>query len=355
MQDQLLEIVEKMIGGSEEDYQMQVQELFYKRMNSLVAPIIRDKDECQQAVEKISHALYFEIQSLEDTEGFYEWAYRFVTVEAYSIFIRTHGRLFHSTTRSKMHYKYQSLDHDKELKQCLLEKKKQDKGFSKKLMNHLSVRKVVLYQMYCMEKCSIDDISDMLRVDKKVIRAKVGELRQFILDFDVNDEAKSNAAESSHVQNGEEAGKGHRSVRKEERHVTRRERIISYVFLGVFVVIGLVSGVHKAYEAKTTPTIYKTRYQTVYDGVDYSLVYNYNYYRWKYDDIDEKFGDSDEEALLHFVRYGMAEGRQAIETFNPIVYRDNNSDIKEVYGDDTKGYYFHYINSGYAEARKAME
>lgn len=353
MQDQLLEIVEKMIGGSEEDYQMQVQELFYKRMNSLVAPIIRDKDECQQAVEKISHALYFEIQSLEDTEGFYEWAYRFVTVEAYSIFIRTHGRLFHSTTRSKMHYKYQSLDHDKELKQCLQEKKKQDKGFSKKLMNHLSVRKVVLYQMYCMEKCSIDDISDMLRVDKKVIRAKVGELRQFILDFDVNDEAKSNAAESGHVQSREEAGKGHRSIRKEERRATRRERIISYVFLGVFVVIGLVSGVHKAYEAKTTPTIYKTRYQTVYDGVDYSPVYDYNYYRWLYEDIDKIYGDDDELALEHFVKYGITEGRQASATFSPIAYRDNNPDVKEMYGEDTPWYYLHYILIGRSEGRKA--
>ena len=50
---------------------------------------------------------------------------------------------------------------------------------------------------------------------------------------------------------------------------------------------------------------------TVYDGVDYAAVYDYDYYHSHYPDLQDAFGDNDVAFLEHFVLCGMAEGRQA--------------------------------------------
>lgn len=49
---------------------------------------------------------------------------------------------------------------------------------------------------------------------------------------------------------------------------------------------------------------------TVYNGVDYSAVFDYNYYISNNGDIKAAFGDDDVAVLAHFVNYGMSEGRR---------------------------------------------
>ena len=49
---------------------------------------------------------------------------------------------------------------------------------------------------------------------------------------------------------------------------------------------------------------------TVYNGVDYSAVFDYNYYITNNGDIKAAFGDDDVSVLAHFVNYGMSEGRR---------------------------------------------
>ena len=92
---------------------------------------------------------------------------------------------------------------------------------------------------------------------------------------------------------------------------------------------------------------------TVYNGVDYSKVYNYNYYIKKYPDIKKAFGSDDAAVLRHFVNYGMREGRQGAATFNLAAYRSRYSDLRAAFGKDNAKYYMHYIRYGYREKRKA--
>ena len=49
---------------------------------------------------------------------------------------------------------------------------------------------------------------------------------------------------------------------------------------------------------------------SVYNGVDYSAVFDYNYYISNNGDIKAAFGDDDVAVLAHFVNYGMSEGRR---------------------------------------------
>ncbi len=97
----------------------------------------------------------------------------------------------------------------------------------------------------------------------------------------------------------------------------------------------------------------QTGASTVYNGVDYSAVYDYNYYINNYADLRTAFGSNSSAALEHFATYGMNEGRQASADFNVGIYKNNYADLRAAFGDNTKLYYQHYINFGKNEGRNA--
>lgn len=92
---------------------------------------------------------------------------------------------------------------------------------------------------------------------------------------------------------------------------------------------------------------------TIYNGVDYAAVYDFDYYINRYPDLKAAFGNDDLAALVHFVEYGMAEGRQASEQFNPAAYRGRYRDLDATFGDGWKEYYSHYMDYGMKEGRNA--
>ena len=87
--------------------------------------------------------------------------------------------------------------------------------------------------------------------------------------------------------------------------------------------------------------------------INYDAVYNTDYYMAANPDLVLVFGTDSKALLNHFVKYGMAEGRQACAEFNVHVYRATYPDLAAAYGDDLKQYYMHYINYGKAEGRTA--
>ncbi len=99
----------------------------------------------------------------------------------------------------------------------------------------------------------------------------------------------------------------------------------------------------------------RTESGNVYNGIDYSAVYDYTYYVSKYADLKRTYGDDKYKALEHFVKYGMGEGRQAIDSFAVHVYQSNYWDLQNAYGDDLKLYYLHYIDYGRAEGRNGKD
>ena len=89
----------------------------------------------------------------------------------------------------------------------------------------------------------------------------------------------------------------------------------------------------------------------VVDGYDYSLVYDYNYYITHNKDVADFYGNNEQAVFNHFLRRGMIEARQAIETFNVKIYRDNYEDLQKAFGNDLVKYYQHYIKYGKKENR----
>lgn len=92
---------------------------------------------------------------------------------------------------------------------------------------------------------------------------------------------------------------------------------------------------------------------TSYNGVDYSSVFDLDYYMEHNADLKKKFGTDYNKYIEHFVNHGMKEGRQGSSTFNVQTYKKNYKDLQKVYGNDLVKYYEHYIKYGKKEGRKA--
>ena len=91
---------------------------------------------------------------------------------------------------------------------------------------------------------------------------------------------------------------------------------------------------------------------TVFENVDYYLVFDYYYYINRYEDVAMTVGTDPMAVLEHFVTIGMAEGRTGSAAFNPYSYKNNHIDLIEHFGDDWEKYYLHYISFGNIENRE---
>ena len=105
---------------------------------------------------------------------------------------------------------------------------------------------------------------------------------------------------------------------------------------------------------KTTGTTQMVGYVTKLNGIDYSAVYDFNFYINKYSDLKKAYGTYNDQAVLnHFVKYGMKESRQASSQFILSYYRANYEDLRKAYGNNNAAYYLHYIKYGKNEGRIA--
>ena len=91
---------------------------------------------------------------------------------------------------------------------------------------------------------------------------------------------------------------------------------------------------------------------TVYNGTDYALVFNYEYYFQHYSNVRARFKGNPEGALAYFVKEGMGVHQRASESFDVMSYYRANQDLRLAFGQDWAKYYNHYITQGYKEPRK---
>ena len=91
--------------------------------------------------------------------------------------------------------------------------------------------------------------------------------------------------------------------------------------------------------------------QWVKDGFDYSLVFNATYYLAMYPDLRKAYKTNKKKAFEHFLKCGMAEGRQATAGFNPVAYKERYPDLRKAFGKDYPKYYKHYCTHGFGEGR----
>lgn len=106
--------------------------------------------------------------------------------------------------------------------------------------------------------------------------------------------------------------------------------------------------------SSTKPSTSTTSAKYIYNGLDYSLVFNPTYYANKYADLKKAFGVNATALFNHFKQYGMKEGRKASANFDIKVYKNTYTDLRAAFGENLPLYYKHYIEYGKKEGRRAI-
>ena len=127
-------------------------------------------------------------------------------------------------------------------------------------------------------------------------------------------------------------------------------KFAAYNKSGGKVLTGLTK--RRAAEKKLFDTAEKNVF--VFDGVDYSKVFDPVFYAEHNPDVKVAYGTGAKKLFEHFRVYGMREISRAgktIATFNVEVYKAQNADLQKAFGNDIKLYYKHYCINGYKEGR----
>ena len=95
-----------------------------------------------------------------------------------------------------------------------------------------------------------------------------------------------------------------------------------------------------------------TKKVTVYNGVDYARVYNFDYYVAHFSAVKKKYANNPSGALKYFVTVGIPHRHRACQNFNVTSYIYGNADLRRLYKNNYKKYYLHYINKGYNSAKR---
>lgn len=92
----------------------------------------------------------------------------------------------------------------------------------------------------------------------------------------------------------------------------------------------------------------------IFEGLDYSPVFDPTFYANKYPDLKIAFGSNATALFHHFCTNGMKEGRMGSVNFNVITYKSNYIDLRNAFHDNLPLYYKHYLTNGYKENRKCV-
>ena len=85
---------------------------------------------------------------------------------------------------------------------------------------------------------------------------------------------------------------------------------------------------------------------TIYQGIDYAAVYNYDDYMERYTNLANVYGTDCAGALQYFVEHGMADGQHGSNAFDVWSYRRLNHEVRKTLLADIPAYYLHYIKEG---------
>ena len=131
---------------------------------------------------------------------------------------------------------------------------------------------------------------------------------------------------------------------------TFKKKVFGMVMVASLVVTAVVPNVVVKAETGEEPS-----YPTVYKGIDYAPVYDYDYYTRYNVDVAMAFPGDKEKVLKHFVENGMKEKRAGNATFFVKGYKNRYADLRAAFGDDLVKYYEHYVTYGVKEKRNGDE
>ena len=127
------------------------------------------------------------------------------------------------------------------------------------------------------------------------------------------------------------------------RRMFKTGKVIHFAVLLMTAIVIMLSAGSSVFAAKKATTVYK--------GVNYKRVYNFDYYMKRYPAVKKQCGGDPKKAIRYFVTKGMKKQHQAIASFDVRSYRYGNPDLRKSYRLNYRKYYLHYMRKGYKTAQ----
>ena len=179
--------------GNDEAYEQLCNDT-YDVVYNLVAMIYEKEENRNKLVKHIFTKMRKAIASENiDDKDVLRWVAQYATTVTYKVYVSQKGELF-TESEDDREYDYNSIDGDNDFYDCCVYFNEAiEENFEEiaGTMDKLSKPQKIIYQLFCYEECSIDEIEDILETDSLYVCSEIAALREIIID-DYNEKFADN-------------------------------------------------------------------------------------------------------------------------------------------------------------------
>lgn len=170
--------------GSKSSYE-DFCDLIFDSLYSLAVLLFEEEGTSEDAVRDVLGKLAGQLLAWDGKEDPLQWTSRFATAEFYHRYCSLYGDVFSDDPDGK-EYVFDSMEEDLELSACAVQ---YNQFFTNKrkavklrgLFENLTKGQIILYQLFCYERCSLEEIEDLLEVDSSYFGSELESLRDVLL------------------------------------------------------------------------------------------------------------------------------------------------------------------------------
>ena len=182
-EERLIKLIRREQSGKGGNYE-EICELLFDEINNLVRPVCSDADESGKKVKKLFVRMLQQIDEIDTNDDIHLWIAGFTTVTLYEILYKENGKIINYNPANK-EYTYQHIDEDNEFKSKITDyndalANPKRYMYAKDFFRKLTKGQIILFEMFCYEGFTIDEIEELLEIKKKYITSELAAIRAIV-------------------------------------------------------------------------------------------------------------------------------------------------------------------------------
>lgn len=208
-EERLIKLIRREQAGKGGNYE-EICELLFDEMNNLVRPVCESAEESKKKVKKLFVRMLQQINEIDTNDDIHLWIAGFSTVTLYEILTKENGQII-TYNSGNIDYPYSHIDEDEEFKSKIGDyndalANPQRYMFAKDFFKKLTKGQIILFEMFCYEGFTVDEIQELLEIDKVFITSELSALKDIVLgNVNGNQEIELVSQEDNNLQEEEDS------------------------------------------------------------------------------------------------------------------------------------------------------
>ena len=208
-EERLNKLIRREQAGKGGNYE-EICELLFDEMNNLVRPVCESAEESKKKVKKLFVRMLQQINEIDTNDDIHLWIAGFSTVTLYEILTKENGQII-TYNSGNIDYPYSHIDEDEEFKSKIGDyndalANPQRYMFAKDFFKKLTKGQIILFEMFCYEGFTVDEIQELLEIDKVFITSELSALKDIVLgNVNGNQEIELVSQEDNSLQEEEDS------------------------------------------------------------------------------------------------------------------------------------------------------